>query len=622
MANEQLLNFIKQSRQTGTSDEQIRQSLLGSGWQMQDIQEALNSLDSQSPESTSDLSTPSKKYLKLIMPFAVIAVLVGGYFVSAQIGLLPNLEKIREAILGSTPPNSVSTENERVPSTDVTKIGVNSGIDKFYYAVIEKGGLVYPVGQGSYNYALPNIVTIYKYDINEAKVSKAFGPYPSGANYLEDEYTPRLAISENGNAITFADSALFTFFGGTKEFQIITPHKDLVTENVESPVLSPDSNKIVYSVSNQIKMFDKAAGEYKVLIKDTTQLARGSQNFHGSSVYPIFWYKQDNDDRLLIEVRSRNQNNIPLALTGFYIYSFLNNAYSPISFYYAPGKKIQQCSGYNWSCEQSPTVTSRSPNGRYELIQSGMAVIDYLVLDTNPKNMGGVTKSLPECLLDNLEMTWSYDSKKLLCSGLDNSLDEQFSKPTAVYLENNNVVDLTYKYITIDVQSGSVIVSSEEKLQVTIPQKTRDEILNQIQKIDDQLTKLGIAKGSKEYNTYTGNGGWSLLQSSVAKQTKKVIGWVGKDTYLAIKTKVDEKRGEPISQEIVLTDLKGHDQVLETHSIDSNNKLEGQSLIEKLKSASLNKEILSNLEKDIAAGKNFFATIDEIHIKYLGSVLP
>jgi hypothetical protein len=629
MVNEQLLTFIRESRKAGTSDEQTRQSLLSSGWHAQDIQEAFTLLDSQSFGGTMNIYALSKKHLKLITTVVVIGIAVGGYFVSAQFDLLPNLGKIKEIVLSDKSLNNVSTKNEKVPSSETTKIGVSSGIEKFYYAVIEKGGLVYPAGQGSYNYAIPNIVTIYKYDIDEAKLSKAFGPYPSGANYLEADYAPRSIVSESGNTVIFSDSALYTFLGGTKEFKIITPHNDLVTENVESPVLSPDGNKIAYSVGSQIKMFDKTAGEYKVLIKDTAQLFHGSQNFHGSSVYPVFWYTKDGDDRLLVEVRSKNQNSIPLALTGFYIYSFSSNKYTPVSFYYAPGKKIQQCSGYDWSCEQSPIVRSRSPNGHYELIEegdSGISIINYSVLaTTQPENLESATKSLPTCPFYNGNTVWSYDSKKLLCSGLDISFDEQFSNLAITNLKNDKPFDLTYKYATIDIQSGVVINSSEEKLRVMIPQKTRDEFLNQLQKLDDQLAKKGIKKGSKEYDAYMGQSSWGLfliLQSSAAEQAKNVIGWVGMDTYLAIKTKSDEQRDNPISQEIILTDLKGNDKTLETYFANPSDKLEGQSLIDKLKSANVNKEALSGLEKDIAEGKNFFATIDEIYIKYLGGVSP
>lgn len=51
MANQQLVGYINQSRQTGATDEQIRQALSTSGWSEQDIQAAMNSGGSEAPNS-------------------------------------------------------------------------------------------------------------------------------------------------------------------------------------------------------------------------------------------------------------------------------------------------------------------------------------------------------------------------------------------------------------------------------------------------------------------------------------------------------------------------------------------------------------------------------------------
>lgn len=496
--------------------------------------------------------SPSLSHKKLIIGVVAVFVLVVAGIVGAYFLLQP--KAIPE-----------TGEQIDIIDTEEVKIGINSGIDKFYYAVIEKGGLVYPVGSGSYNFALPDIVTIFKYDINEARVSKAFGPYPSNANYLESNLTPRLTLSEGGDQAVFADSVLYTFRGGIKEFNIITPHKDLVTENTESPVISPDGEKIAYTVGDQIKMFDKMTGKYTVLIEDTTQLARGSQNIFGSFVYPVFWYQNGGLDRLLIEVRSRNQNSLPVALTKFYVYDFAQDAYSPTNFYYEQDKKIQSCSRYGWQCEESPIVYSRAPNGRYELIQIGdigktsLSVIDYSVLTNTHFETEGATKPLPACELTDA-LVWSYDSTRLLCSGLILDNDEP-----------------TYRYDIIDIELGTITTIFEKKI---------------------------------------------VVNDSEDIYTENVVGWIGKDTFLIIKTKLDKTYTDPVSQEVILTDLKGNEQIIGNYAIDQTNRLEGQGLIEMLESVNVNKESLENIRKDVTAGLEFWARIDEIYIKYLGSVAP
>ena len=71
MINEQLLSYVKQARQGGKSDNQIRQELLSSGWQGNDIEETLKI----------KLPIKSLKYSVLIL--AVLSIAVVGYFASA-----------------------------------------------------------------------------------------------------------------------------------------------------------------------------------------------------------------------------------------------------------------------------------------------------------------------------------------------------------------------------------------------------------------------------------------------------------------------------------------------------------------------------------------------------------
>ena len=202
MVNEQLLSFIRQSRQTGTSDEQIRQSLLSSGWQTQDIQEAFSSLDSRLPESTSDLPTFSNKYLKLIIPFAVITILVGGYFVSAKFlfNIWPFTKEI-EAPAESTQSNLDS----------------GGGEIKQQDQIPEKAG----VG-GGFNQLSTKLTTI-----------------PN--NYSVD----RFVLSQNGKRWGYTVKMPST------AFNIIDGNEDRRYPKVSNPVFSPDSQRVAYWAENE-----------------------------------------------------------------------------------------------------------------------------------------------------------------------------------------------------------------------------------------------------------------------------------------------------------------------------------------------------------------------------------
>ena len=72
MLNDQLLSYITQARKSGKIDDQIRQELLGSGWQSNDIEEALK------------VNFSSQKSFKFpVLILAVLGVAIVGYFASA-----------------------------------------------------------------------------------------------------------------------------------------------------------------------------------------------------------------------------------------------------------------------------------------------------------------------------------------------------------------------------------------------------------------------------------------------------------------------------------------------------------------------------------------------------------
>jgi len=86
MVNQQLLDYIKQQMQQGTSNEQIKQSLITNGWQSADIEEAFNSINypaqGQPVSSFSDKS-PISAWKIATASLIGVAVIGGGiYFAS------------------------------------------------------------------------------------------------------------------------------------------------------------------------------------------------------------------------------------------------------------------------------------------------------------------------------------------------------------------------------------------------------------------------------------------------------------------------------------------------------------------------------------------------------------
>ncbi len=77
MINQQLLDYIKQQTEQGINNEDIKKSLLASGWQEADIQSAFNS----SVSSTSGQTKPVRRFKKMwlvIIAIAAGALIIGG----------------------------------------------------------------------------------------------------------------------------------------------------------------------------------------------------------------------------------------------------------------------------------------------------------------------------------------------------------------------------------------------------------------------------------------------------------------------------------------------------------------------------------------------------------------
>lgn len=115
MPNQQLIDYIKQSREAGVEENTIRQALLGSGFSVQDIEEAMTGLNAdlnvlrniqhQKPPSYESLSRkPSGSFslrsgIKVFIIILIIfAGLIGSYFVLAN--YFPQYAKYVQPYLG------------------------------------------------------------------------------------------------------------------------------------------------------------------------------------------------------------------------------------------------------------------------------------------------------------------------------------------------------------------------------------------------------------------------------------------------------------------------------------------------------------------------------------------
>jgi hypothetical protein len=91
MENQQLIDYIKQSAQQGVSEEQIRQSLLDSGWNKEQIDEGFHSIGKQI--TTSIFNTVNgllTKIFIIVFVLIILLIIVGGYFFTKQSKLETN----------------------------------------------------------------------------------------------------------------------------------------------------------------------------------------------------------------------------------------------------------------------------------------------------------------------------------------------------------------------------------------------------------------------------------------------------------------------------------------------------------------------------------------------------
>ena len=127
MVNQKMLDYIKQQMLQGISQEQIKNSLMANGWQLQDIEEGFNNIVAQSrPSSFPAVPVASFSGTWKIIAGIVIGVVVlgsGAYLVSQTIFKSKELPKISNEVLNQpsteTPTNTTTLQPSQQPVAQI-----------------------------------------------------------------------------------------------------------------------------------------------------------------------------------------------------------------------------------------------------------------------------------------------------------------------------------------------------------------------------------------------------------------------------------------------------------------------------------------------------------------------
>lgn len=124
MAQPELQNYIIQSRAAGMSDDQIRQNLMGQGWNLDDVNQAFGGNSAVPPTITA----PAKSYTKLVVIILLIAIvlplLIWGGIVGLGYYALKNINDTATTPSYSPYPTTISPTPILTPSPTLSPISV------------------------------------------------------------------------------------------------------------------------------------------------------------------------------------------------------------------------------------------------------------------------------------------------------------------------------------------------------------------------------------------------------------------------------------------------------------------------------------------------------------------
>src|SRR3989344_3206228 len=205
---------------------------------------------------------------------------------------------------------------------------------------------------------------------------------------------------------------------------------------VESPVFSPDGDKIAYLADihtpqysvTQVRVFTMSSGNDEVLVDNLRENIVDNYNPYNNLKFsdylnPLYWFKDDSGEKLLLA----QQDSIGGFLSRVWIYDFNNDSIVPIDTYDAYGYVMGECN-FKKTCSNIYSILAQSGSGRYALInlegvksenvERNLFVLDFSVLFNNPNNeLLNAAISLPVCGQKFFtEYVWSPDERSIACT--------------------------------------------------------------------------------------------------------------------------------------------------------------------------------------------------------------
>ncbi|MBU1102683.1 hypothetical protein KJ853_03460 [Patescibacteria group bacterium] len=265
MVNQELIDFIKKSKETGQTDEQIKSTLLAKGWQEIDIDESFKSADAtqnysdilysktEDRESVASKSRNTSKKMLII----VVMVLVAGLGATAY--FLIQSDKINFVPINKS--EQIQTESAKLATIPDAKE------KKFYPRAIQIQN---------------EEPTLFQFD-KEGKRVFWYAQDSSGKRLVIINNEKSKPYDEISRIIFSPDGQKFAYKAklNGKEFIIVNGQEGKGYDSVGSPIFSPDSQKIAYRVSLdkkwRIVVNDKEGKPYDLIEEDSFIFSPDSQ---------------------------------------------------------------------------------------------------------------------------------------------------------------------------------------------------------------------------------------------------------------------------------------------------------------------------------------------------------
>lgn len=591
MINNELLTFVEQSRKNGMTNEQIRQSLLNSGWKESDINEALKSTPTfsvpRAQESQLEKNFLHRSREAIAISLILISTIGIAYVVSAK--FLFNL----------WPFEKVGTSDQTNKSGSAT-----DNFDK------KPGSFYFMVSRGGTFGSSPTLSTIVLYNITSEQKTLEKENLPI-LTKPEENAIPHVAVSSDKKRLVFADTGLLLLEPSSGHNKHFFPQEEINSAlkngkinrmSLAAPVFSPDGEKVAYfglfrdaqgrESKKQVRVINIVDGKEIILI-DGINNKSGEQLWPNFAIYPVRWFRDVEGEKLLLERRETSGNARPLLTTGFLIYDFNKKMLSPVTFFIDKGKPIADClpsdelpaGRLSAKCYSIPFYLGKSPDGKYMslswLDQSGYRkqfILDFSILE-NGGSPEAATINFQTC--DNT--AWSYEAEDFICSDFDFSKSIIGNSSAVLALEKSDSLIIPYVYRIGNMKTKTFSTLFQESIEYVVPADVKKKILEKLPKIkaelEKQLDKSKMNKDSPQYGQALDyNIGFSIntISTALKSKVKPVVGWISADRFITLQSSykaTEVYQEEPIKQTLFLSDLNGHEKVIGEYTADGNKQI-------------------------------------------------